>query len=117
MTELAEGLALGSRFRLISRLGDGGMSEVWLAHDAEREQEIALKILDQELARLQGFVNLLQAECDKAGRLRHPNIVRVYATHAEDDLHFISMEYIPGPSLKSLRGGTSCKTRSLLTSG
>jgi len=104
MTELAEGLALGSRFRLISRLGDGGMSEVWLAHDAEREQEIALKILDQELARLQGFVNLLQAECDKAGRLRHPNIVRVYATHAEDDLHFISMEYIPGPSLKSLRG-------------
>jgi serine/threonine protein kinase len=104
MTELAEGLTLGTRFRLISRLGEGGMSEVWLAHDAEREQDVALKILDQELARQQGFVELLKAECEKAGQLRHPNIVRVYSAHAEGDLHFISMEYIPGPSLKTLRG-------------
>ncbi|MBS94843.1 MAG: hypothetical protein CL799_10425 [Chromatiales bacterium] len=105
MIELAEGLALGTRFRLLNCLGKGGMSEVWLAFDAERAKDIALKILDQALAEKAGFIELLHAECAKARQLRHPNIVRVYDAHTESDLHFISMEYVAGSSLKNLRGG------------
>jgi tetratricopeptide (TPR) repeat protein len=80
------------------------MSEVWRAFDAERAQDIALKILNQALAEQAGFVELLHAECAKARQLRHPNIVRVYDAHTESGLHFISMEYVAGPSLKELRG-------------
>ena len=50
MTELAEGLSLGTRFRLLSLLGEGGMGQVWLATDADRNTTIALKILNSEIA-------------------------------------------------------------------
>jgi serine/threonine protein kinase len=104
MTELSEGMSLGTRFRLDSRLGSGGMGEVWLAIDTQESRQVALKILNADLANKQGFVALLQAECDKAQRLHHPNIVRVYASHHEAGLHFISMEFIDGRCLKELRG-------------
>jgi len=103
MTELSEGMSLGTRFRLVSLLGSGGMGEVWLAVDKQENRQVALKILNAELAKKQGFVDLLQAEYDKALRLHHPNIIRVYASHHEDGLHFISMEYIDGRSLGELR--------------
>ncbi len=103
MTELSEGMSLGTRFRLVSLLGSGGMGEVWLAVDKQENRQVALKILNAELAKKQGFVDLLQAEYDKAQRLHHPNIVRVYASHHEDGLHFISMQYIEGRSLRELR--------------
>lgn len=104
MAELSEGLTLDNRFRLIARLGSGGMGQVWLAADMQTDEQIALKILDAGLATTQGFVDLLEAECDKARRLMHPNIVRVYAAHHADGYHFISMQYVEGRSLAELRG-------------
>ena len=77
MRELEEGQTLGTRFRLIRRLGKGGMGEVWLAEDCELAETVALKILDPELAGSTGFVELLRAECRIARGLVHPNIVRV----------------------------------------
>jgi tetratricopeptide (TPR) repeat protein len=104
MVELAEGLSLGSRFRLKHLLGEGGMGQVWLATDPDRDSDVALKILNAELAAQQGFVDLLTQECLKARQLLHPNIVRVYEIHHEAGLHFISMEYVDGDHLKSMRG-------------
>jgi tetratricopeptide (TPR) repeat protein len=104
MTQLSEGMSLGSRFRLVSLLGSGGMGEVWLAVDETDNKQVALKVLNADLAKKQGFVELLQAEFDKARRLHHPNIVRVYASHHEGDAYFISMEYIEGRSLNEFRG-------------
>ena len=102
MAELAAGVVLEQRFRLLSRLARGGMSEIWLATD-ESDGQLVLKILADEFAGHAGFVELLSAECAKAKRLRHPNIVRVYDVHDSDGLHFISMEYVDGPNLTSLR--------------
>jgi len=104
MTELSEGMPLGTRFRLVSRIASGGMAEVWLAFDEQEGRQVALKILNAELAKKSGYIDLLQAEFDKTYSLHHPNIVRVYARHHEADVYFISMEYIEGSSLQELRG-------------
>jgi serine/threonine protein kinase len=82
------------------------MAEVWLASDSESQQgkALVLKILHERLADQPGFIALLNAECEHLRRLRHPNIVRVYGFHAEAGRHFISMEYIPGGTAKTLCG-------------
>jgi hypothetical protein len=105
MAELSEGYSLGNRFRLVARLGRGGMAEVWRAEDLETGDAVALKILHGELAREQGYIDLLAAEFETTRDLVHPNIVRVYSLHHEDGYHFLAMEFVAGPSLKSLRGG------------
>ncbi len=104
MRELEEGLTFGARFRLIRRLGRGGMGEVWLARDAELNEDVALKILDPGLAESPEFVDLLRSECRKARRLVHPNIVRVYDFHSHSGRFFISMQFIDGAGIAALRG-------------
>ena len=114
MVELAEGRTLGLRFRLARRLASGGMGQIWLAEDTELGRPVALKILDPELAAKPGFVELLESECRKTVRLAHPGIVRVYDTHSEAGLHFISMEYIDGKDLRQLRGSPWRKVVAML---
>ena len=104
MTELAKGLSLLNHFTLVSRLGRGGMAEVWLAEDSEKKSQVALKILLPRLASNPEIVDLLKSEAARCRRLSHPNIVRVYGCHADLGLHFIVMEYVPGGTAKELRG-------------
>ncbi len=104
MRELEEGLTFGARFRLIRRLGRGGMGEVWLARDDELNENVALKILDPDLAESPEFVELLRSECRKARQLVHPNIVRVYDFHSDSGRFFISMQFIDGANIGALRG-------------
>jgi tetratricopeptide (TPR) repeat protein len=104
MRELEEGLTFGARFRLIRQLGRGGMGEVWLARDEELNEDVALKVLDPELAKSPEFVELLRSECSKARRLVHPNIVRVYDFHSHSGRFFISMQFIDGASIAALHG-------------
>jgi serine/threonine protein kinase len=104
MDGLAQGLILSGRFRLIRRLGEGGMGEVWLADDEELAEPVAVKILNSRLSASAEFVDLLRQECSKARRLVHPNIVRVYDFHKDDEWYFISMQYIEGDNLGALRG-------------
>ncbi|MDJ0883109.1 MAG: protein kinase [Desulfobacterales bacterium] len=89
---------LGDRFELLALLGRGGMGEVWLTRDLELEVRIALKLLHPRLAAAEGAVAFMKNECRAARRLTHPNIVRVYDFHQQDDLAFISMEWIEGPT-------------------
>ena len=106
MPVLAEGLILGARFRLVSLLGQGSMGQVWRVADLTHGRDIALKILAAELAQRAGFIELLDAECAKARRLMHPNIVRVHERQQADGWHFISMELLAGRSLAELRGAS-----------
>ncbi len=87
---------LGGRFELLALLGRGGMGEVWLTRDLELEVRIALKLLHPRLATAEGAVAFMKNECRAARRLTHPNIVRVFDFHQQDDLAFISMEWIEG---------------------
>ncbi|MDJ0723421.1 MAG: serine/threonine-protein kinase, partial [Desulfobacterales bacterium] len=89
---------LVGRFRLLARLGRGGMGEVWLARDTELEIRIALKLLIPRLATAEGAVAFMKNECRAARGLTHPGIVRVYDFHQHNDLAFISMEWIEGPT-------------------
>ena len=103
MTEPAPGQHLASRFRLDRLLGQGGMGQVWLAHDEELDEPVAVKILDAKLVGQAGMLELLRHECRQARRLVHPNIVRVFDFHQDDEHAFISMEYVRGGELGQLR--------------
>ena len=103
MTELTPGQKLASRFELIRLLGQGGMGQVWLARDSELGEEVAVKVLDSRLTNQSGMLELLRRECRQSRRLVHPNIVRVYDFHTDDDRAFITMEYVAGGEIGRLR--------------
>ncbi|MGB5590060.1 MAG: serine/threonine protein kinase, partial [Gammaproteobacteria bacterium] len=81
MTEPSPGQQLASRFELLRLLGRGGMGQVWLAKDAELGDQVALKILQQQLLADPAMIELMRHECRQARRLIHPSIVRVYDFH------------------------------------
>ena len=96
---LRESLLVAERFRLVRKLGRGGMGEVWLADDTLLEQPVALKMLRPELMGDAKSIAALRKEVLIARDLQHPNIVRIHDIHREGELYFISMEYVDGHSL------------------
>jgi eukaryotic-like serine/threonine-protein kinase len=95
---LSETLAAG-RYRIVRDLGHGGMATVQLAHDEELNRPVALKLLPDHLAGDDAFRARFLREARLAGRLSHPNVVRVYDAGEADGRPFIVMEYVPGTSL------------------
>ena len=94
-----EGQTIGGRFSVTRELGRGGMGVVYLAHDDLLDSNIALKVLPDELrADPEGVRDLIE-EVKNTRELSHPNIVRMYEFHQFDDLRFLAMEYIDGPTL------------------
>ncbi|MDQ4131555.1 MAG: protein kinase, partial [Actinomycetota bacterium] len=94
--------ALSGRYRLVERLGRGGMAEVYLAHDEVLDRHVAVKMLLPELAADPSFRQRFRREARAAASLSHPNIVAVHDTGGEDDAPFIVMEYVRGRSLDAL---------------
>ena len=86
------------RFHLTHPLGQGGMGEVWRARDRDLDIEIAVKLLHPELASSPAQVDFLKNECRLARRLTHPHIIAVYDFHHDQDIVFISMAWVDGPS-------------------
>ncbi|MGD9075713.1 MAG: protein kinase, partial [Desulfobacteraceae bacterium] len=103
MTRLQKDQTLVSRFSLIELLGEGGMGQVWLVRDLELQVNVAIKVLNPHLATRPDLVELLKNECRNARRLVHPHIVRIFDFHRDDELVFISMEYIEGEDLHVYR--------------
>jgi serine/threonine-protein kinase len=95
---MSETLAAG-RYRIERELGHGGMATVYLAHDAELERPVAVKLLAEHLADDEDFHARFVREARLAGRLSHPNVVRVYDAGEADGRPFIVMEYVSGNSL------------------
>jgi len=95
---LSETLAAG-RYRVERELGRGGMATVYLAHDEELGRRVAVKVLPERLADDDSFRARFLREARLAGRLSHPNVVRVYDAGEADGRPFIVMEYVPGRSL------------------
>jgi eukaryotic-like serine/threonine-protein kinase len=87
------------RYRIERELGRGGMATVFLAHDEELERPVAVKLLAEHLAGDEDFRARFVREARLAGRLSHPNIVRVYDAGETDGRPFIVMEYVAGTSL------------------
>jgi eukaryotic-like serine/threonine-protein kinase len=91
-------LTLGP-YRLLERLGAGGMGEVYKARQTKLNRTIALKVVRPELLKKPLVLRRFRREAQAAGRLDHPNIVRVYDAESDGDLHFLVMEYVPGVDL------------------
>jgi eukaryotic-like serine/threonine-protein kinase len=90
------------RYRVVSRLGSGGMADVFLAEDQQLGRKVALKLLHHRFAQDPDFVERFRREAQAAAGLQHPNVVSVYDRGTFDDTYYIAMEYLPGRSLKQL---------------
>ncbi len=89
--------ALG-RYRILRSIGSGGMSEVYLAYDANLAQPVAIKVLAERLLGNQSFINRFCQEGRLGSQLAHPNLVKAYdfGQDPETGKYFISMEYVDG---------------------
>jgi serine/threonine-protein kinase len=87
------------RYEVERTLGRGGMATVYLAHDSMLERPIALKVLDEELARDESFRTRLLREARLAARVQHPNVVQVYDAGSDGPTLYIAMECVDGESL------------------
>src|SRR5688572_11118538 len=95
------------RYKILSKLGQGGMGEVYLAEDTRLRRNVALKILPVDVAtdrvRMERFVQ----EAKAASALNHPNIITIYEIDQTESGHFIAIEYIDGQKI----GRASCRER------
>jgi eukaryotic-like serine/threonine-protein kinase len=102
MPELSSGTLIDGRYRVLSRLGSGGMADVFLAEDEQLGRKVALKLLHRRFSEDQAFVERFRREAQSAAGLQHPNVVSVYDRGSYDGTYYIAMEYLPGRSLKQL---------------
>ena len=96
------GTLLGGRYRIIGRLGRGGMGEVYRADDLKLGQPVALKFLPPDVDRDPARLTQLHTEVRMARQVSHPNVCRVYDIDEVDGHTFLSMEYVDGEDLGSL---------------
>ena len=96
------GALIDGRYKVLSRLGAGGMADVFLAEDNQLGRKVALKLLHRRFAEDPGFVERFRREAQAAAGLQHPNVVSVYDRGAYDGTYYIAMEYLPGRTLKQL---------------
>ncbi len=96
------GQLLDGRYRIESWLARGGMATVYLGTDTRLDRTVALKIAHQELAGDAEFVRRFIGEARAAARLSSPNVVAVYDQGSAGDIHYLAMEYVPGPTLRAL---------------
>ncbi len=96
------GTRFGKRYRIVERLGRGGMGEVYRADDLHLGQPVALKFLPQEMTDDPSALARLRNEVRVARQISHANVCRVYDIGEEDGQFFLSMEYIDGEDLLSV---------------
>src|SRR2546421_8760663 len=107
---IAPGTKLG-RYEIRSKIGEGGMGEVYLAQDTKLDRKVALKILPAEVAANQDRMRRFTQEARAAAALNHPNIAHIYEIGSsptvkegsgagDEETHFIAMEFIDGETLR-----------------
>jgi beta-lactam-binding protein with PASTA domain len=102
MADLSPGAIVDNRYKVLSRLGAGGMADVFLAEDQQLGRKVALKLLHRRFSADPDFVERFRREAQAAAGLQHPNVVSVYDRGSFEDTYYIAMEYLPGRSLKQL---------------
>src|SRR6266516_2248331 len=90
---LAAGTKLG-RYEIRSKIGEGGMGEVYLAQDTKLDRKVALKILPADVASHRDRMSRFVQEAKAASALNHPNIITIYEIDQTDSGHFIAKEFI-----------------------
>jgi eukaryotic-like serine/threonine-protein kinase len=102
VTEVADNTLVDSRYRILRRIGTGGMADVYRAEDTHLGREVALKVLHRRFAQDQEFVERFRREASAAAGLQHPNVVNVFDRGRHDGTYYIAMEHLPGRTLKEI---------------
>ncbi len=103
MTEVPDtSTIIDGRYRVLHRVGSGGMADVVCAEDLQLGRKVAIKLLHRRFAQDEEFVERFRREASSAAGLQHPHVVAVYDRGAWDDTYYIAMEYLEGRTLKKL---------------
>jgi beta-lactam-binding protein with PASTA domain len=96
------GTVIDGRYEVLSRIGTGGMADVYLARDQLLGRQVAVKLLHHRFAEDQEFVERFRREASSAAGLSHPNVVAIFDRGEWDGTYYIAMEHLPGRSLKAV---------------
>jgi len=99
---VGDGELVDERYTVESRIGSGGMADVYCAHDAQLGRRVALKVLHRRFAEDQEFVERFRREASAAAGLQHPNVVQVFDRGELEGTYYIAMELLEGRTLKQL---------------
>jgi eukaryotic-like serine/threonine-protein kinase len=99
---IAKDTVVDERYRVLHRIGSGGMADVYCAEDLQLGRRVALKLLYRRFAEDAEFVERFRREASSAAGLQHPNVVAVYDRGEFDDTYYIAMEFLEGRSLKQV---------------
>ncbi len=91
-----------NHYEIVRKLGEGGMGEVYVAHDTKLNRDVALKLLPPELAENRDRLERFEREAKTVAALNHPNIVTIYSVEEADGLRFMTMELIEGQTLDAV---------------
>jgi len=103
-----------SRYRIIEKLGAGGMGEVYLAEDTKLGRKVALKLLSEELTQNRDRLSRFDQEAYAASALNHPNILTIYEMGDEGGRHYIATEFIDGMTLRKRLSGAPMELTEVL---
>jgi beta-lactam-binding protein with PASTA domain/predicted Ser/Thr protein kinase len=102
MTEVAGNTLVDGRYRVLRRIGSGGMADVYCAEDTHLGRQVALKVLHRRFAQDQEFVERFRREAKSAAGLSHPNVVGVFDRGEHEGTYYIAMEFLQGRTLKDI---------------
>ena len=97
---LKEGMFIQDRYEIISKIGSGGMADVYKAKDHKLNRMVAVKVLKPEFREDKTFIRKFRTEAQAAAGLSHPNIVNVYDVGEDRGVYYIVMELVEGITLK-----------------
>ncbi len=88
-----------SHYKVLEKIGQGGMGEVYRAEDSNLSREVAIKVLPQQFTQDPQRLARFEREAKLLASLNHPNIAAIYGFEQADDVHFLVLELVPGETL------------------